>query len=69
MFDEVSEFMSTREISNALWDVKAICETLSIACGNRLQELGYNEDTYEEGSNNEIECLLVVREQLDDFTE
>lgn len=68
-YKNLSEFMDTEEIADA-WrtaysDFSYVVSTLREAISNRLSNLDFDEDEYEDGSNNEIEKLLEIRNELD----
>ncbi len=63
--EKLSEFTTTEEISNAMDDVSFAINTLLEAVNNRLEELGFDEEEYKDGSNEEIDHLLELRDQLD----
>lgn len=65
MFENLSEFMSTDEIEAAVSDVSFAINTLLEAVNNRLEELDFDEEEYEDGSNDEIDHLLELHDQLD----
>ena len=62
---QVSEFMTTDEITEALADITNYASIVSEAIDNRLNELDYSESTYEDGTDAEIENLLDMRNTLD----
>ena len=62
---QVSEFMTTDEMTEALADITNSASIVSEAIDNRLNELDYSESTYEDGTDAEIENLLDMRNTLD----
>ena len=65
MFDNISEDMSTEEITEAFDELLGAWDALKTACENRLDELGYDEDTYEDGTDAEIDTVLEVWDKLE----
>lgn len=65
VLNQVSEFMTTEEISEAWDEVVSYASTILEAVNNRLGELNYDEDSYRYGSNKEIEKLLEMRDTLE----
>lgn len=61
----ISEFMTTAEISEAWDDLVGYASTILEAVKNRLDELNFDEESYEYDSNKEIEKLLELRETLE----
>ncbi len=61
----ISEFMTTQEISEAWDDLVGCASTILEAVNNRLGELNFDEESYEYDSNKEIEKLLELRETLE----
>ena len=62
--DNISPYMSTDEIYEA-WDlIGSYLSDIHEAVDNRLDELNYDEDAYEDGSNEEIERLLDMRDTI-----
>ena len=64
----LADIMSTEDIQGAWVDSQGAWEILRDACENRLEELEYDEDTYEDGSNEEIDQVLEVWEQLENVS-
>ena len=64
----LSEEMSSDEIDNAFSNIAYAVSILKNACYNRLEELGYDEDTYEDGSNDNIEHILEVVNKLEEMS-
>ena len=64
----LADIMSTEDIQGAWVDIQGAWEILRDACENRLEELEYDEDTYEDGSNEEIDQVLEVWEQLENVS-
>ena len=65
MIDNISEDMSTEEITEAFDELLGAWNELKTACENRLDELGYDEDTYEDSTNAEIDTVLEVWDKLE----
>ena len=65
VIDNLSEEMSTEEISDAFDEILGAWYTLKTACENRLVELGYDEDEYEDGTDEEIDKVLEVWDTLE----
>lgn len=65
MVINISEFMTTAEISEAWDDLVGYASTILEAVKNRLDELNFDEESYEYDSNKEIEKLLELRETLE----
>ena len=61
----ISEFMTTAEIFEAWDDLVGYASTILEAVKNRLDELNFDEESYEYDSNKEIEKLLELRETLE----
>lgn len=63
--EKLNEDMSTQEIDDAWDNFKYGIAILVEATRNRLEALGFNDEDYENGSNEEIDHLLELHEQLD----
>lgn len=57
--------MTTEEIDSAYEEIKFNIADLNEEVNFRLEELGFDEDSYEEGSDEEIERLLEIWNELD----
>lgn len=61
---QISEFVTTEEISEAWDELVGYASTIHEAVNNRLEELGYDEDSEEE-NDEETDKLLEMREMLE----
>ncbi len=66
--ENLSEYMNTEEIVSAWEEIEGAISIITDAINNRLCELDYDEDEYEEGSNDEIDTLLEVLDKADNAT-
>ena len=67
MSNDFSEFMTTEQILDAWSEVKGYILTLQVAVKNRLDELDFDDDTYEYGDSDEIDQLLELKDSLDNI--
>lgn len=63
--NQIHEFMTTEEIFEAWDDILNYAAITLEAVKNRLEDLGFDDDEYEDGSNDEIEKLLEMRDTID----
>lgn len=60
-----SEVMTTEEIFTAWDDIRGNISILQEAIRNRLDELNFDDDEYEDGASPEVDRLLELRDTLD----
>ena len=67
--NQISDVMTTEEISEAWETVRSefvsYASVIREAVDNRLEELEFDEETFDWGENEEVDKLLELRETLD----